>query len=61
MSRFFYGGMKYDTERHRRSSVSALRDYFAGQALSNANGSDMQEIARSCYLMADAMLEERKK
>jgi hypothetical protein len=43
-----------------------LRDYFAGQVLSNVKRStidlDGEDIvAEGCYLMADAMLKERNK
>jgi hypothetical protein len=40
-----------------------LRDWFAGQAEPAMMGkhSTPQEVARQAYLIADAMLEERKK
>lgn len=48
-----------------------LRDYFAGQALNAclSTGADktltpleeMAYISKACYLIADAMLKERKK
>lgn len=46
-----------------------LRDWFAGQALAAAvrafspwsAGKACNEVARECYLMADAMLSERER
>lgn len=42
----------------------ALRDWFAGQALAALAGNDWIKqpdvIAHRCYLIADAMLKERK-
>ena len=38
-----------------------LRDWFAGQAMSNANGSDCDMIARDSYELADAMLAASEK
>ena len=40
-----------------------LRDWFAGQALTNIvhNGATKIEIAEACYDMADAMLKARTK
>lgn len=43
-----------------------LRDYFAGQALIGvvtrmSQSDDSEIIARVCYRMADALLEERSK
>lgn len=44
-----------------------LRDYFAGQALAGMGGylmqnrDDLDSIAKTCYNIADAMLEQRKK
>lgn len=43
----------------------SLRDWFAGQALSNMriisafSRSDMEKMADSCYRMADAMIDRR--
>lgn len=40
-----------------------LRDWFAGQALARiaTEECDMDEKARWCYRLADAMIEERQK
>lgn len=42
-----------------------LRDYMAGQALismsAQYNEFDSNDLARRCYLIADAMIKERKK
>ena len=39
-----------------------LRDYFAGQALISLAWKDNDEnVARNCYQLADAMMEERKR
>lgn len=39
-----------------------LRDYFAGQALTNMAGTEAPErVAAACYAFADAMLRERQK
>ena len=46
----------------------SLRDYFAGQAMvagtgdyfSNNESTWQQQMAKDCYLLADAMLEARK-
>ena len=49
------------------SEGMTLRDYFAGQLLSNVSGSfpfsteDCKTIAKTAYTLADAMLEEREK
>ena len=43
-----------------------LRDYFAGQALQgfipNTDGTTpaIEDVAKACYQMADAMMKERK-
>lgn len=42
-------------------SGMSLRDYFAGQALSIVRGSDVAEVAKDAYALADAMLAERAK
>ncbi len=44
----------------------SLRDWFAGQALTNVvfspwSRTDMGEAANSCYQMADAMIAQRGK
>lgn len=51
----------------RKVDNFTLRDYFAGQALAGMGGylmqnrDDLDSIAKTCYNIADAMLEQRKK
>lgn len=41
-------------------SECSLRDYFAAKAMSRLKGIDVEWIAEKSYLMADAMLKQRK-
>ena len=62
------GGDAFPRAEHFFPGMS-LRDYFAGEMLSGilANSEDWSEdwdervVARNCYKMADAMLDEREK
>ena len=38
-----------------------LRDYFAAKAMQTIKCSDIKTTAEYCYLLADAMMEARKK
>jgi hypothetical protein len=51
------------TEYIQGSEGMTLRDYFAGQALTRiaTEECDMDEKARWCYRLADALIEERQK
>ncbi len=50
----------------RKVNEFTLRDYFAGQALAGMgeylmqNRDGLDELAKSCYNIADAMIEYRK-
>lgn len=59
------GGPAFPTEGFVKHKGMTLRDWFAGQYLVAFAGTsyDMtsEEVAQSCYRMADAMLEERSK
>ena len=55
-----------DTHKEHFYGISA-RDYFAAQALAGMSGwghqlpfSDYGDVAKRCYMLADAMLETRK-
>lgn len=58
------GGHAFPSSGHLGNEGMTLRDYFAGRFLSTmqipAPGMDADEVARSCYVMADAMLHARK-
>ena len=51
----------------RKISEFSLRDYFAGQVLAGMgeylmrNKDNLNEIAKTCYKVADAMIEEKTK
>ena len=66
------GGLAFPFEKTEREYFTgmSLRDYFAGQALTNLAGqrlsttknkTDFPDIAEQCYLYADAMIKERNK
>ena len=50
----------------RKINEFTLRDYFAGQALAGMgeylmqNRNNLDDVAESCYKVADAMIEYRK-
>lgn len=50
----------------RKANEFTLRDYFAGQALAGMgeylmqNRENLNDVAESCYKVADAMIEYRK-
>lgn len=57
------GEDRYGNKSHVFYMGMTLRDYFAGQALAGwpvtDHGSDVDALARKCYVMADAMLAAR--
>jgi len=58
------GGSAFPTETlHGQDYGMTLRDYFAAAALRGLvdEGHGLREIADECYLLADAMLERRKR
>lgn len=65
------GGPAFPCEGGELSGLHAnpgmsLRDWFAGQALAGCMadyniGDTFQDVARTCYEIADAMLKEREK
>ena len=56
-----------DAHIQKEASLRDLRDYFAAKAMNaflidvDANPDDLPSIARSAYMVADAMLKEREK
>lgn len=66
---FPFGTPRYDGGNHYLGKTWApgmsLRDYFAGQILANTELPNVPEnaawLAANAYMMADAMLTERKK
>jgi hypothetical protein len=70
MSNINDGGPAFPTPRYERGDTYSLgmtmRDYFAAKALQGfcsgaKNGDNIDEFPELCFMMADAMLEWRKK
>lgn len=57
------GGFAFPAPENAAQMGMTLRDWFAGQFLASihAGREHAAEVARNCYVMADAMLKERDK
>jgi hypothetical protein len=58
------GGPAFPTDNHPMEKLHGgmtLRDWFAGQALAGCmDGRNREQVARTCYELADAMLAARE-
>ena len=53
------GGTAFPSEIAPFNPGMTLRDWFAGQALSDLAATDAEDVALECYQLADAMIAQR--